>query len=83
MFIYQPLVNMLELIKNKSTDYVIDWKSEGLLKSKILPLHDAFLSKTKYFRCKIGMQFNNNSLVLKQNKQLHNKNCRCLHCLRF
>ena len=42
MFIYQPLVNMLELIKNKGTDYVIDWKSEGLLKSKILPSHGAF-----------------------------------------
>ena len=28
--------------KDKSTDYVIGWKSKGLVKSKLLPLYGAF-----------------------------------------
>ena len=44
---------------DKNTEYVISRKSEGLFKSKPLPLDDVFLSNIKCFRCKIGIQFNN------------------------
>ena len=43
MFVYQTTFNMLQLKKEKSTDYVIGWKSKSLFESKLLPLHGAFL----------------------------------------
>ena len=43
MFFYQPTFNTLELRKDKSTDYVIGWKSKDLCKSKLLSLHGTFL----------------------------------------
>ena len=49
MFVYQPTLRMLELKKDKGTDYVIGWKSKGLLKSKLLPFHGAFLPNIKHF----------------------------------
>ena len=44
MFAYQPPFIMLGLKVNKSAEYVIDWKSKGLNKSKLLPLDGAFFS---------------------------------------
>ena len=67
MFVYQVTFNTLELIKDKSTDYVIGWKSKVLFESKLLPLHGAFLPNIKYFYYKIGMQFSNTPLVVEQN----------------
>ena len=43
---------MLELEKDKGTDYVIGWKLKGLFKSKLLPLHGAFLPNIKYLDTK-------------------------------
>ena len=63
MFVYQSTFNMVELKKDKGTDYIISWKSEGLFESKLFPLHGTFLPNTKYFGYKIGMRFNNNSFV--------------------
>ena len=67
IFVYQPTFNTLELKKDKSTKHVIGWKSKGLVKSKILPLHDTFLPNIKYFGLKTGIQFNTTTLVLEQN----------------
>ena len=41
--------------------------NQNLFKSKLLPLDGAFLSNKKYFEHKIGIQFNNSSLAVKQN----------------
>ena len=51
----------------KGTCYVIGWKSKGLFKSYLLPLHAAFLPKIKYFGNKIGIEFNNTLLFVEQN----------------
>ena len=37
IFVYQTTFSMLELKKDKITDYVIDWKSKGLFESKLFP----------------------------------------------
>ena len=37
IFVYQTTFNMLELKKDKITDYVIDWKSKGLFECKLFP----------------------------------------------
>lgn len=66
MYVKQPALDMLELKEDKATDYVIGWKSDGLFKSKLLSLHGAFLPIIKYTGYKIGIQFNNPSLVIYQ-----------------
>ena len=38
MFVYQPTLDKLELKKNKGTDYVLSWKSNGIYNSKLKPL---------------------------------------------
>ena len=63
---------MLELKNDKGTDYVIGWKSKDLFKSKLLPLHGAFLPSVKYFEYKIGTQFNNNPFIVEQNNYMTN-----------
>ena len=67
MFIYQPTLNMLELKNDKSTEYIISWKSKELYNSKLIALYGAFLPDVKYFNNKIGMQFNNTPLKIEQN----------------
>ena len=49
VFVYQPLFNMLELKKDKGTEYVIGWKSKGVYNSKLTSWHGAFLPNMKYF----------------------------------
>ena len=66
MFLYQPTFNTLELQKDKGTDYVIDWKSQVLFESKLLPLTRAFLTNMKYTGYKIGTEFTNTPLVVEQ-----------------
>ena len=51
---------MLILKKDKSSGYVIFWKS------KLLPLHGAFLSNVKRFGYKIRIEFNKTILVVGQ-----------------
>ena len=61
---------------DKGTDYVIGWKSKGLFKCKLVPLHGAFLSNIKYFGYKIGIQFNNIHLDVEQkNYAVKTVNC--------
>ena len=39
MFIYQPIFDMLEIKKDKGTDYVLSWKSYGVFTSKLKSLY--------------------------------------------
>ena len=39
MFVYQATLDTLELKKDKSTDYVLSWKSKGVFNSKLKPLY--------------------------------------------
>ena len=66
MFVYQSTFVSLELKVNKNTEYIIDWKSKDLHKSKRLPLHGSFLPNRKYFMPKIAIQFNDTPLVVEQ-----------------
>ena len=66
MFVYQPTSNMLELEKNKDTGYIIGWKLQDFLESKLLPLHDAFSPNIRTWIQKIGTQLNNTSLVVER-----------------
>ena len=40
-FVYQPTVDTLELKKDKGTDYVLSWKSNGVYNSKHKSLYTA------------------------------------------
>ena len=63
---------MLELKKERSTDYVIGWKSKSLLQSKHFPLHGAFLPDIKHFGNIIGIQFSKTPLAVEQNNYISN-----------
>ena len=67
MFLYQPTFNVLEFKNSKSTEYIISWKSKGMFNSKLITLYGAFLPHRKYFKNKIGIQFNSTSSVIEQN----------------
>ena len=58
---------MLELKKDKGTEYIISCKSKGVYNSKLIALHRAYLPKVKYFRNKTGIQFNSTPLVIEHN----------------
>ena len=59
---------MLELKKDKGTDYNIGWKSKGLFESKLLPLHSACLPNIKHVGYKIGIQFHKTPIFWIQNR---------------
>ena len=46
MFVYQSALDTLELKKDKSTNYVLSWKSKGRYNSELKPLYTAFLLLT-------------------------------------
>ena len=41
--VYRPKCDILELKKNKGTEYVLSWKSNGVYNSRLKPLYTAFL----------------------------------------
>ena len=57
MFVYQPIIDMLELIKDQDTDYVLSWKSNGAYNSKLKPLYtDLFHSiKRSVYKMKMNL----------------------------
>ena len=67
MFVYQPTFNTLDLKEDKTTEYIIVWKSKGLFKSRIEPLYKTFVPNIKRSEHKIRIQFNNASLALEKN----------------
>ena len=67
MFFYQPTFSMLSLRKDKGSENVIFCESKSLFESKLLPLHEIFLSNLRRFGYKIVIQFKNTPLVVEQN----------------
>ena len=46
-FVYKPTLDTLELKKDKGTDYVLRWKSNGVYNSTLKPLYTVFLHSIK------------------------------------
>ena len=57
--------DVLELKKDKDTDYVLSLKSEGVINSKLKPLYTAFLNSIKPSEYGIGINFAKDSLAVK------------------
>ena len=49
IFVYQTIINVLELKKGKSAEYIISWKSKGVYNFELIALHGAFLPNVKFF----------------------------------
>ena len=67
MFVYQPTLNILELKEDKSTEYVISWKSKGLYISKFNLLYTLFWYSIKLSGCRIRIQLGNSVLFAEKN----------------
>ena len=69
-FVYQPTLDTLELKKDKGTDYVLSWKSNGVYNSKLKPLYTAFLHSIKLSGYKMGIKFDKDPLAVEENNYL-------------
>ena len=69
-FVYQPIIDTLEIKKDKGTDYVLSWKSKGLYTSKLKPLYTAFLRSIKLYIYRIGIKFDEDPLTVEQSNYL-------------
>ena len=69
-FVYQPIIDTLEIKKDKGTDYVLSWKSKGLYTSKLKPLYTAFLRSIKLNIYRIGIKFDEDPLTVEQSNYL-------------
>ena len=56
-FLYQPILDTLELKKDKGTDYILRWKSKEVYNSKLNPLHTALLQSIKLSGYRMGIKF--------------------------
>ena len=70
MFVYQRTFDTLELKKDKGTDYVLSWKSNGVYNSKLKPLYTAFSHSIKISGYKMGIKFDKDRLAVQQNNYL-------------
>ena len=66
MFVYKPTLDTLELKKDKGTDYVLSWKSEGVFTPKLKALYTAFLCSIKYSGYKLGKKIDKHPLAVEQ-----------------
>ena len=74
MFVYQATfsISKTRLTKKKtSTEYSIGWKSKGVYTSKLIGINSIliiimiiFLPNIKYFEKKLGIKFNDTSLLV-------------------
>ena len=64
IFVYQPTLDSLELKKYKGADYILSWKSNGVLYK---PLYTAFLHSVKLSGYKMGIKFDKDPLSAEQN----------------
>ena len=67
MFTYEPILDTLELQKDKDTDYALNWKSKGVFNSKFRSLFTAFLYIIQLSGYRNGTNFDKDALVVKQN----------------
>ena len=79
-FVYQPTLHTVELKKDKGTDYILSWKSKGAYNSKLKSLYTALLHRIKRSGYRMGIKFDKGPLAVRT-KQLHDRNCKRLHCL--
>ena len=63
-FVYQPTLDNLETKKDKVTDYVLSWKSKGVVNSKLKPSYTAFLHGKKISGYKIEIKFDKDLLAV-------------------
>ena len=61
---------MLELKKDKGTDYVLNWKSKGVFNSKPKPLYTAFLHSINLTEYRIRIKFDKDPLAVEQKNYL-------------
>ena len=66
-FVYQATVDTLELKRDKVTDYVLSWKSNGAYNFKRKSLYTAFLHSIKISGYKTGIKFDKHPLAVEQN----------------
>ena len=59
-----------EFKKDKSSDYVLRWKSKGVFNFKLKPLYTAFLHSIKPSEYRKGIKFNKDLLAEEQNNYL-------------
>ena len=69
-FAYQPTLDTLELIKDKTTNYILSWKSNGVFNSKLRPLYTTFLNNIKLSEYRIRIKFDNNPLTVEKSNYL-------------
>ena len=67
MFFYQAKVSTLVLKREKGSEHVIAWISKELFKTEFCLLRNVLVRNVKRFGCKIGIQFNNNPLIIGKN----------------
>ena len=70
--VYQTTLDALELKKDKGTDYVFSWKSEGVFNFKLQPLYTALSHNIKLCGYKMGIKFAKDPLAVEQNNCLTN-----------
>ena len=58
---------MLELKNDKSTAYVLSWKSKGLYTSKLKPLYTTSFNSIKLSGDKVGKKIDKDPLAVEQN----------------
>ena len=56
-FVYQSILDTLELKEDKGTDYVLSWKSRGVYNSKLKSLYTAFFHSIKLSEYRMEMKF--------------------------
>ena len=61
---------MLEFKKEKCTDYVLSWKSNGVFNSKLKPFYTTILHSIKLSEHRIGIKFDKDPLAVEQNYYL-------------
>ena len=61
---------MLEFKKEKCTDYVLSWKSNGVFNSKLKPFYTAILHSIKLSEHRMGIKFDKDPLAVEQNNYL-------------
>ena len=70
MFVYEPGLITFELKKDKSTDYVLSWKSKGVYTSKLKPLYTAFLHNINFSGYRMRIKLDKDPLTEEQNNYL-------------
>ena len=66
MFAYQPTFNTI-VLKDKGTNYILNWKSKGIYSFELKLLHAAFLHSMKHSGCRMGIKIDKEPLAVEQN----------------